>query len=424
MSGLDFGSGESERTGRWLATSTTGLIVLFTIQWIVGWVLHSHYTPTLVRAYRSVEAMHSHPVLAFVENWHFWGGALLIVFSFLHLAAMIWCGWYRPPHTYRWIAAILLFASALLLQITGNLLSMDRHAIQTTVVEAGIAGRVPAAGALASQMVLLGDAFSQNTLQGWYWAHRLVPILALIAILFTGVTQWMRRDFREYWVAALIPLVLSVGLATSIESPLGTRGTAADFTMYDALPGWYVWPMHGSLRMWESINPSLGWVGSAVVPGLFGLLLVSLPIFAKKFTDTAARMIFSGFVLYFGASAVIFGSAPANPFGDRESHFASQTPTVPTEKPQVTIDPALFAKGRDAFNQSCAGCHGTDGRNGKGGPPMDQVWSKHSDPDWYVRFIKNPGAVKPGSTMPGFPDLSADTLQALAEFLRSPDRPK
>jgi cbb3-type cytochrome oxidase cytochrome c subunit len=40
--------------------------------------------------------------------------------------------------------------------------------------------------------------------------------------------------------------------------------------------------------------------------------------------------------------------------------------------------------------------------------------------DWFIKFIRNPKAVKPNSRMPAFEDrISPDDLKALAEYLAS-----
>ena len=96
-------------------------------------------------------------------------------------------------------------------------------------------------------------------------------------------------------------------------------------------------------------------------------------------------------------------------------------PVVAKGKPQGTQDVALAAKGRTLFTgQGCNGCHGQDGLKAMGGPSLKNVGQEHPDVDYYVRYVANPQSVDKGSTMPAYPNLKSDELQALAEFLRYP----
>jgi mono/diheme cytochrome c family protein len=102
---------------------------------------------------------------------------------------------------------------------------------------------------------------------------------------------------------------------------------------------------------------------------------------------------------------------------DQSSYVADNTP----QEPATPIDEEIAKQGKALFDdEGCSGCHEIDGVKATGGPKLDDIYKLHTDPKWYVDFIKNPKSVKKNSTMPAYPDLSEQNLRALAEFLRKP----
>jgi nitric oxide reductase subunit C len=67
------------------------------------------------------------------------------------------------------------------------------------------------------------------------------------------------------------------------------------------------------------------------------------------------------------------------------------------------------------FNQMCLACHSLDGQGGKVGPALDGVGSR-LDRDYIIKWLSDPGAVKPGTAMPKLP-LSPEDVTELAAFL-------
>ncbi|MGH2794742.1 MAG: cbb3-type cytochrome c oxidase subunit II [Actinomycetota bacterium] len=95
----------------------------------------------------------------------------------------------------------------------------------------------------------------------------------------------------------------------------------------------------------------------------------------------------------------------------RESCFACHTQTV-----------------RDSFSDSLlaaapseAGLYENEAPNLIGvirlGPDLSCVGDRQDDPDWYVRHLRDPAAVRAESAMPPFDYLSTQELRALASYL-------
>lgn len=81
---------------------------------------------------------------------------------------------------------------------------------------------------------------------------------------------------------------------------------------------------------------------------------------------------------------------------------AQQAPTVAANRPQV-------------FGQICSTCHSLGGTGGTVGPALDGVGSRY-DAAYLEKWLKDPAAVKPGTTMPKLP-LDDTQVGELVTFL-------
>ncbi|MBX7133026.1 MAG: cytochrome b N-terminal domain-containing protein [Fimbriimonadaceae bacterium] len=406
------------RSDRLLATSAAGLFVLAILLIVSGWLLHMPYEPTVAGAHSSVSDMLKSGFWGFLAKFHDWGGATLIVFSGLHLFAMVLAGWYKAPHLWRWYGTVTIFVCALLFQITGHLLPFDRHAVQTTGIESAVAAQVPLVGSDVRQLMLGGEQVGQPTLSVWYFAHRwLIPILFIIGTLGSIVSHYRLKDVQENRILMFVPALVTVLLALWVPIAFGSAATPADFTSFDARPNWYTLPMHGALTMFSKVGA--GWIGSAILPGLFVGYLIAIPLLAKKLTSTLIQLIFDGFLALFLVAALAFGGSPSPMTGNQDPPRQEEAPVVPNDG--IRIDATLAAKGEALFGSvGCSGCHGILGTRSNGGPDLTDVWKRRQDPAWLKQFIKNPNSKKPGTVMPAFDKLTDAQLSALAEYLRKP----
>ena len=97
-----------------------------------------------------------------------------------------------------------------------------------------------------------------------------------------------------------------------------------------------------------------------------------------------------------------------------------QSPSIDAEiAPTATNPPAVVEHGRQLFysKYACQSCHIADTKNDKGyiGPTLTQVGSRLT-PAWVYAWLKNPQALRPGTTEPN-QNLSDDDARALTAFL-------
>lgn len=76
---------------------------------------------------------------------------------------------------------------------------------------------------------------------------------------------------------------------------------------------------------------------------------------------------------------------------------------------------SLIASSPKVFQDLCLACHKLDGTGGTIGPALDTVGTRMSQDEMRI-WLKNPSAVKPGTTMPNLM-LSENQIEELVQFL-------
>ncbi|HJP82123.1 MAG TPA: cytochrome b N-terminal domain-containing protein [Fimbriimonadaceae bacterium] len=416
-------TGTGTTTQRILSASATALVLEFVFQCLAGWYLNRAYIPDPKHAHDTMQAIMSASPHAQIAGFHYWGSAFFIVHSFFHLCLMLFSGNFRAPNHWCWYSALALFGAAFLFQLTGNLLPFDQHGVQTAAVEGGITAGVPGGKAIAAVMMGGEPSVTDQTLPVWYTAHRLILPIALLIGLLGATGMQLRRENagKAYWIPATIVALIPLGVALVVQRPLGTGATEVDYNRFNAMVSWYTWPLHGSLEAFNNVSPTLGWIGSAAIPGLFVLFLLAAPILAKRLATSGIQFIFILFMAYFIGTGAIFGGGFAPLTGTRDPDQSSYVADNTQKEPATPIDEEIAKQGKVLFeDEGCSGCHEIDGVKATGGPKLDDIYRLHTDPKWYVDFIKNPKSVKKNSTMPAYPDLPEQNLRAMAEFLRKP----
>ncbi len=81
---------------------------------------------------------------------------------------------------------------------------------------------------------------------------------------------------------------------------------------------------------------------------------------------------------------------------------------------------AMVDDGRPAqFEQVCKACHSLGGRGGNVGPALDGIATRR-DADYLKRWLQDPAAVKPGTTMPNL-HLSEEQVSEMVAYLSTLD---
>lgn len=65
----------------------------------------------------------------------------------------------------------------------------------------------------------------------------------------------------------------------------------------------------------------------------------------------------------------------------------------------------------------CSVCHTINGVGGTSGPDLTGVGSRKPDPEWHKKHLINPQSAVADSAMPGYPQMTPEELNQLAEYL-------
>lgn len=82
------------------------------------------------------------------------------------------------------------------------------------------------------------------------------------------------------------------------------------------------------------------------------------------------------------------------------------------------VDPSV-ARGKQLYQSlGCAACHRIHGEGEAVGPDLSYEGSQH-DAAWFIRRLKEPESVVPGSLMPAYASLTESELRDLTDYLLS-----
>ena len=102
------------------------------------------------------------------------------------------------------------------------------------------------------------------------------------------------------------------------------------------------------------------------------------------------------------------GEMDLNGFPAKPDLNPAAAPVKPAAGAQIVAPPAMFT-------QICSSCHSLGGAGGAVGPALDGTGSRR-DAAWLDKWLLDPAAVKPGTTMPKLPMTDAER-KALVDYL-------
>jgi quinol-cytochrome oxidoreductase complex cytochrome b subunit len=162
------------------------LIFLISLQVLTGILLSIHYTPTVDRAFQSVELLVTQVEYGwFIRSLHKWTSNLIILFACLHLITVFWSGAYRAPRELTWISGLVLFGAVLAVCFFGYLLPWNDISYSATSIAMQLIKKVPFAGSAIVNVLQGGSEFTPRLLTVFYVFHIiLLPLVLLGFILF------------------------------------------------------------------------------------------------------------------------------------------------------------------------------------------------------------------------------------------------
>jgi ubiquinol-cytochrome c reductase cytochrome b subunit len=348
-----------------------------------------------------------------VRGLHYWAAQSLIVLAALHVVHGAFVGIYLKPREVAWWLTLGVLGLTLGEAITGGMLPWDERGWWARVVEGNIVGLAPGIGEWLRQMILGGPDLGALGLARGYAMHVVVlPALLGLAVLarraIVGKVGWVaapapppaaaRRIPRSVLVMAATVAVVFVLASVSHGAPL--EAPADPMGDYPARPEWFLLPMYELRKALHGIGDFLG---TSLPPLAAVAYLVSLPWIDKPGRSRAA-LVHGPVVLIFGGAIALGAIAQRKDASDAQ--YAKQRAKadmraaaaatiamggVPPEGALAMVqhDPEL--RGRDLFEQHCAGCHVLAGL----GDPQKATATKldgWSTPKWIDSMIHDPDA--------------------------------
>lgn len=228
----------------------------------------------------------------------------------------------------------------------------------------------------------------------------------------------------SFVVVSVIAALAAVWYFTASEEPgdagvLGPRyHEPADpsTTSFVPRPDWYFYFLFYLLRIFKW--PESVILGTVGIPTVLMMLLFALPFLDRRRERRIARrpvavvvallvMASMGILTYKGATAEE-PSATAGGVLLEENGIADAADPVP--------------EGANIFAEvGCLNCHvyAGEGAQNLGAPELTEIGTGGEDEDYWVRWVRNPQSIEPGSPMPAFPNLTDEQLQAIAAFLEA-----
>jgi menaquinol-cytochrome c reductase cytochrome b/c subunit len=233
-------------------------------------------------------------------------------------------------------------------------------------------------------------------------------------------------------VMSLVVVSVIVGLAciwyfTTNEQPgdsgiLGPRYTEkADpgTVSFVPRPDWYFYFLFYLLRIFKW--PESVILGTVGIPTILIILLFALPFVDRRRERRIARRpvaVVAALLVIASMGVLTYkGAIAEEALG---SEVVQEVPNWAREQGFEGNEQAI--QGATLFAESgCMNCHTYLGQGSQnlGAPDLSEIGTLGRGEDYWVRWVRNPQAIRPGTAMPGFPSLSEEQLRAIAVFLEA-----
>jgi menaquinol-cytochrome c reductase cytochrome b/c subunit len=228
----------------------------------------------------------------------------------------------------------------------------------------------------------------------------------------------------SFVVVSVIAALAAVWYYTASEEPaeagvLGPRyHEPADpsTTSFVPRPDWYFFFLFYLLRIFKW--PESVVLATVGIPTILMILLFALPFLDRRRERRIARRPVAVVV----ALLVIASMGILTYKGATAEEPTATAGGALLEANGIADAPDPVPDGANIFAEvGCLNCHvyAGEGASNLGGPELTEIGNRGQGEDYWVRWVRNPQSIKPGTAMPGFPNLTDEQLQAVAAFLEA-----
>ena len=290
---------------RYAYTYGSVLLFIFAMQVVTGIMLMFYYAPTVDHAYSSTKyILEVLPYGWFILSFHFWGSSAMVVIAVAHMSQVFLWGAYKKPREMVWLVGLVLLTIVLGFGFTGYLLPWDQKAYWATTVGVEIFDKVPLIGDFLGRFIKGGPIPGAQTLSRFYVIHVMILPLSLAGLAglhvflfrragpagpFRGTKQELEAKAEYFFPTQVFKDIVVMGVVfvaitamTFIEPAHLLEEASPEASDFNPEPEWYFLFLFQLLRL-PIFSGEFGQFWGAVgVPGLFALLLVSLPFINRN----------------------------------------------------------------------------------------------------------------------------------------------
>ena len=232
--------------------------------------------------------------------------------------------------------------------------------------------------------------------------HDTIMSLVVVSVIAALAAVWHFTASEEAGDAGLL------GPRYAAEADPGT-------TSFVPRPDWYFYFLFYLLRIFKW--PESVFLGTVGIPTILLILLLMVPFFDRRRERRIVRRpvaVVASLLVIASMGILTYKGATAEEPTAIGPEALLEANGLPADDEQLVEGANLFAK------VGCLNCHTYAGQGAAGpGPELTESGNLGRGVDYWKRWIANPAAIKPGSTMPPFPTLTDEQLTALGEFLEA-----
>ena len=271
------------------------------------------------------------PFGGLVRGIHVWASHLFVGAVLIHLLSTALRRSFRAPSELLWVSGLVLLILTLGMAFTGAILPWSESAYYQARVSSEIAGHTPLIGNWLRRFLRGGTEVSGWTLQHAFGFHTGVLPAATTFLLALHLLFLRRRakpldsgepsppdptpriavypDFVVRMAAVCTGVfVLVMSLATFVELPVGEPADPLRPAPADAMPPWYLLPVHRLLSILPGellgLHTANFIVGAIALLGVLAFLLPFIDRRGSKLT-AAAALLFSVLALVLTINAIL-----------------------------------------------------------------------------------------------------------------------
>jgi menaquinol-cytochrome c reductase cytochrome b/c subunit len=233
--------------------------------------------------------------------------------------------------------------------------------------------------------------------------HDTVMSFVVVSVIAALAAIWYYMSGEEAGEAGLL------GPRYTEEADPGT-------TSFVPRPDWYFFFLFYLLRIFKW--PESVILGTVGIPTIALILLFAVPFLDRRRERRLARRpvaIVAALLVIASMGILTYKGATAEEPSAVGGEALLEANNLPTDDEQLVSGATLFGE------VGCTTCHtyAGEGITNLGAPDLTDVGTQGKGEDYWVRWVRNPQAVKPGSPMPAFPNLTDEQLRDIAVFLES-----